>query len=117
MAYHIYIAGPYSAGSESANVRAALAAADKLWDAGLVPFVPHLSHFWDMISPGRSYQQWMDWCLAWVDTCDGVLRLPGESPGADAECAFAGTKGIPVFHSVDEVVAWAKALNTFVGVS
>lgn len=35
--------------------------------------------------------------------CHGVLRLPGESRGADMDVAIAHERGIPVYHSVDEV--------------
>jgi len=35
--------------------------------------------------------------------CDAVLRLPGESTGADQDVAIARERGIPVYHSVDEI--------------
>jgi hypothetical protein len=35
--------------------------------------------------------------------CDGVLRLPGESRGADQDVAIARERGIPVYSSVDEI--------------
>ncbi|HSK31912.1 MAG TPA: DUF4406 domain-containing protein [Propionicimonas sp.] len=35
--------------------------------------------------------------------CDAVLRIPGESRGADMECALAREWGKPVYTSLDEV--------------
>ncbi|WP_207841898.1 DUF4406 domain-containing protein [Williamsia soli] len=37
--------------------------------------------------------------------CDAVLRLPGESRGADADVALARERGIPVYRTLDEVPA------------
>jgi hypothetical protein len=42
------------------------------------------------------WQTWIDSDLAFVACCDIVLRLPGESQGADVECAFARERSIPV---------------------
>jgi hypothetical protein len=35
--------------------------------------------------------------------CDAVLRLPGQSRGADQDVAIAEARGIPVYHSLDEI--------------
>ena len=35
--------------------------------------------------------------------CDAVLRLPGESKGADQDVAIANSRGIPVYHALEEV--------------
>ncbi|WP_353944793.1 DUF4406 domain-containing protein [Streptomyces sp. HUAS MG91] len=35
--------------------------------------------------------------------CDAVLRLPGESAGADQDVAIARRRGLPVFHDVAEI--------------
>lgn len=35
--------------------------------------------------------------------CDGVLRLPGASTGADNDVRIARERGIPVWHSLGEV--------------
>lgn len=37
--------------------------------------------------------------------CDAVLRLPGESSGADKDVEIAHELGLPVFRSLDEVPA------------
>ncbi|SEE44741.1 hypothetical protein SAMN05216483_6247 [Streptomyces sp. 2131.1] len=35
--------------------------------------------------------------------CDAVLRLPGESAGADQDVAVAHRRGLPVYHDVSEI--------------
>jgi hypothetical protein len=35
--------------------------------------------------------------------CDAVLRLPGESAGADLDVATAKRLGLPVYHDVTEI--------------
>ena len=38
-----------------------------------------------------------------LEMCDAVLRIPGESRGADLECGIARDRGMPVYTSIDEV--------------
>ncbi len=35
--------------------------------------------------------------------CDAVLRLEGESKGADQDVAIAQERGLPIFHQVEDV--------------
>jgi hypothetical protein len=100
----VYIAGPYTRPDPCANTHRAIAAADRLWDAGFIPFVPHLSHFWHTMSP-RPYEDWLAYDLEWLRCCDVVLRLSGESSGADREVREAEALGIPVYHSVEGLAA------------
>lgn len=100
----IYIAGPYSKGDVAINVREAIDAADQLLDLGFVPFIPHLSHFWHLLSP-KQYEKWLEYDNHWVPVCDALLRLPGESSGADKEVELAKSFNIPVYHSIQELLA------------
>jgi hypothetical protein len=38
-----------------------------------------------------------------IARCDAVLRLPGESRGADQDVALAEARGIPVYHRLEDV--------------
>ena len=99
----IYVAGPYTKGDVVLNVRAAVFAADRLAQAGHAPFIPHLNHLWHLLCP----HDWDFWCeqdLHWLEVCDCVLRLPGESVGADLEVQRAQELGIPVYWSVAEAL-------------
>ncbi|WP_181164261.1 DUF4406 domain-containing protein [Microbacterium foliorum] len=37
--------------------------------------------------------------------CDAVLRLPGDSAGADKDVEIALERGLPVYRSIDEIPA------------
>lgn len=102
MIARIYVAGPYTKGDVAVNVRNAFAAADALADLGFAPFVPHGTHFWHMMFP-RPYEFWLDLDNQFLPCCQGLLRLPGESSGADKEVKLAESLGIPVFTTVEEV--------------
>lgn len=99
----VYISGPYSNGGTNSNVQAAIHTADRLRELGLVPFIPHLYHLWDLVHP-HNYEYWMDLCLDWVPKCQALLRLPGDSTGADRECALAVHSGVPVFSTIPEII-------------
>lgn len=103
----IYIAGPYSRGDVGENIRNALIAAEQLAAQGFVPFIPHLTHLWHLIFP-HEIEFWYDYDLLWLEVCDALLRLPGESFGADNEIQFAKDFGIPVFYSIKELLSWDK---------
>lgn len=96
----IYIAGPYSAPDPCINTHRAIAYADVLLQRDLcVPVVPHLSHFWHTMHP-HPYGDWIRMDLALLERCDGVIRLAGDSPGADGEVARANELGLPVYSEV-----------------
>jgi hypothetical protein len=98
----IYIAGPYTKGDVAVNVRNAFEAASRLADLGFAPFVPHGTHFWHMMFP-RPYEFWLELDNEFLPCCAAVLRLPGESSGADKEVQLASKLGIPVFTSIDRL--------------
>jgi len=110
----VYIASPYTLGDVAVNVKAQLDMANVLMDKGFAPFAPLYSHFQHMAHP-RPYQDWIELDLVWVEVCDCVLRLPGESSGADGEVKHAEELGIKTYYSVEELCeAYAgELLNTF----
>ena len=96
----IYISGPLtSSGNVLENLAAAVDAARALIAAGFAPFCPHLSYH---VDPAEEipHRVWMEVDLPWVEAADAVLRLAGESVGADLEVERAQAQGIPVFRSV-----------------
>ena len=100
MTARIYVAGPYTKGDVAINVRNAYEAANQLADMGFAPFVPHATHFWHMLFP-RPYEFWLDLDNEFLPCCAAVLRLPGESGGADKEVGLARSLGLPIFTEVD----------------
>ena len=99
----VFISSPYTLGDTAENVRAQHDAFNALISLGHIPFAPLLSHYQQMVHP-ISWQEWIDWDLVWVAQCQLILRLHGESKGADIECARADELGIPVMRTRDQLV-------------
>lgn len=98
----VYIASPYSKGDKEKNVKRQIEMATELVESGYCPIWPlssHYLHTWMR----QSYDTWMKVDYELLSRCDVLLRLEGESHGADLECAFAREKGIPIVHSIGEI--------------
>lgn len=98
----VYIASPYTKGDIAVNVKAQLDAAHELMNKGYAPFAPLLCHFQHLVHP-RPYEDWFACDIEWVKSCDILVRLPGESAGADKEVALAKELGITVC-SMDDLI-------------
>jgi nucleoside 2-deoxyribosyltransferase len=109
--HHIYVAGPLTKGDPFLNVRAALLAGDLLRRAGFAPYVPHEHVLWQMVTGTVEYEAAMSLDLAWVTRCDALLRLPGESSGADREVEHARKLGLPVYTDIDELLRNPAAIE------
>jgi dCMP deaminase len=117
----VYISCPMGLGDRLHNISQADAAHAKLMAAGYSVINPVLN-FWvgnACRRPGETqvfayaghnagsgfehftHADWLSCDKAQVAKCDAVLRLPGESKGADEETAFAAQLRIPVFTSID----------------
>jgi len=99
------VASPYSLGSEGENVRRSIDIGNELINEGFAPCLPLLSHFQHMIHP-QPGQTWMELDLEWLSVCHGLLRLSGESTGADMEVEFARDNEIPVFYTIGQVIEY-----------
>ena len=98
----IYISSPYSIGDQVLNVRRQLEAADRLLEKGHIPFCPCLLHFWHFVSP-KSWDEWLRIDRAFIPRCDALLRLEGDSVGADLEVEEAKRLGLPIYYSVSSI--------------
>jgi hypothetical protein len=104
----VYVAGPYTRPDPAQNSARAIRIATQLLDSGTcLPYCPHLSILWDMLTP-RPYEAWLGLDLDVIDHCQALLRIPGESSGADREVDHAKRRQIPVFLHVAEVLDWAS---------
>jgi len=110
----IYVAGPMtSSGREMVqNIRDAISCSDWLIRLGHAPYVPQLTHFWNLMST-HTWEEWLRLDEAWLMQCECLVRLPGESEGADREVAFCREHGIPVYLGME---ARRKELEPEVGV-
>jgi hypothetical protein len=111
----ILIAGPYRSGTGddpalmAANLRRLEAAAWPLFAKGHVPMIgewvalPVLdSAGADVFSPLASEVLYPT-AERLLQHCDAVLRLPGQSAGADEDVRIARERGIPVYTSIEQV--------------
>lgn len=104
----VYVAGPFTSPSPSRNTNRMLQLGVKLIDENVItPFIPHLSFLWDVVTP-QDYDWWLDYDLDVIRRCDGLLRVDGESPGADRDVAFAASVRKPVFMSIEHCYLWAR---------
>jgi len=103
----VYVAGPYTKGDVAINVRGALTAGEHLAQRGFAPYVPHLTHFWHLVHP-HEVDFWYAYDMHWLECCDCLLRIPGESTGADKEIERMKELGKPVFYDIESLVEWSK---------
>jgi len=99
----VYIMGPYSSDPEF-HTDYAMAIANVVLGRGGVPFIPHLTHYWDKKIP-RPWMFWIAYDLYLADNFKKknlcAVRIPGPSNGADIEERFFVEKGVRVYQLRD----------------
>lgn len=102
----VYVAGPISKGPYWVNVRNGIEAGKKLHDLGMVPFIPMIDFLYVLVYPETTWEQNLEYDEQIILRCDALLRIPGESPGAEREVKFAREHNIPVFFDVESLHEW-----------
>ncbi|PZR51779.1 DUF4406 domain-containing protein [Xylanimonas oleitrophica] len=109
------IAGPYQSGTDGepaameANLRRLEEAAWPIFRAGHVPMIGEWVALPVLRSAGATVHDELAADVLYptaqrlLQHCDAVLRLPGESRGADQDVAIAQRLGLPVYHDVAEI--------------
>ena len=105
----VFISGPYTMGDVAQNVKNAMDIANDLINLGYAPYCPHLTHFLHM-NHYQDYGTWLRLDLSFLEGCQYLIRLPGDSSGADKEVELAKSRGLPIFYSLDELVAYEKEM-------
>ena len=104
----VYVAGPYTIPDPVTNTTAALRAATYLLDTGLViPVVPHLTMFWQLLHP-HDHIVWLRYDVEMLKRCDALVRLPGVSVNVDNEVNIADQLRLQVFTELTDVPPWAE---------
>lgn len=108
----VYIASPYSDGDKIKDNRAlidnvlrSMEVGNELYELGFAPYLPLLNHFQNQIYPQPS-KLWYGLDFEWLDVCDCILRLSGESEGVEKECDYADKMAMPIFLSIDQLLRW-----------
>ncbi len=111
----ILIAGPYKSGTGgdpelmAANLRKLEEAAWPLFEAGHVPMIgewvalPVLSSAGAGITDPLADDVLYPTAERLLQHCDAVLRLPGDSQGADQDVRIARERGLPVYYDIAEI--------------
>jgi len=113
----IYVAGPYTGSTLEEieeNVRRAMEAGLKIWKKGHFPYIPHLTHWPNILARDLEIEMgwvdYMNWHAPWVDHCDALFLL-AESKGALLEYNRAKEEGKNIFHSLDEIPTVERSLT------
>lgn len=109
----VYIASPYWDDDHFVryeNVKRQMHIADKLLAEGFLPFWP-LHYFFIEQHHHREEVEWLAISLQWMRSMDALVRLDGDSKGADREVAFAQDINIPVFFGVDDLLKNRKEVR------
>lgn len=112
MSLRVYISGPISSGGRrtdpeaiDAYCKVAAAEAQRLITWGYSILWPHGTVWMERLTGVRNdHDRWVENDIPWVLQAEAVLRIAGDSAGADAECEAARKAGIPVFDSVEELL-------------
>ena len=113
----VLIAGPYRSGTGddparmADNLKTLEQAAWPIFKAGHIPMIGEWVALPVLSSAGAEHgpldplaeQVMYPTAQRLLQHCDAVLRLPGESHGADQDVAIANSRGIPVYHALDEL--------------
>lgn len=112
----ILIAGPYASGTGGdpelmrRNLERLEEAAWPIFRAGHIPMIGEWVALPVLRSAGASgpldplaAQVMYPTAERLLQHCDAVLRLPGESTGADQDVSIARQRGIPVYTSLSEI--------------
>ena len=99
----VYIASPYTHGDVAVNVKNQMDTFIKLRENGFVPIAPLMCHFIHISHP-RDYDFWFDTAVDWLLKCDFLVRLKGESAGADKEELIAKENDIKIYYGIDELL-------------
>lgn len=103
MKIKVYIASPYTIGDKVENVKRQIDAAETLLNNGFAPYVPLLNHYWEL-DYKHTDSEWLDLDFEYLAVCDVVLRLSGDSVGADKECELARQLGKLIYYDIEDLI-------------
>ena len=112
--FTVYIASPYTKpeGKQLENTLKSFDIFNELVKLDFIPYAPLTSHFIHECYP-QDYKFWLEYDLIWLKKCDFILRLPGESEGADKEVKFAIENKIDVFYTIDDIIKKKEYYSQF----
>lgn len=110
----VYISGPISSGGYDAlygNLKNGIVLWRELVRLGFAPYCPHMNDLGYIVTEPVTWEDALEVDEEWVDASEVMLRMPGESRGAEREEQFCYDKGIPVVFSVEELLKFRASCN------
>lgn len=120
----ILIAGPYRSGTGddpqkmAANLKRLEQASYPIFQAGHVPMIGEwvALPIWHSAGGQTVGDALYDEILhptagRLIEHCDAILRLPGDSKGADNDVRLAHERGIPVYYALDEIPTYREPVT------
>ncbi len=87
-------------------MKKAIDAGLQIWKRGHYPFIPHLTHYVDLLAREKGvhmdWKDYLEWDRPWLETCDALLYL-APSTGADLELTMAKNLGLRIYRDVEEI--------------
>jgi hypothetical protein len=112
--FKVYVAGPIQGQKglldSLANLEHGQKATAQLFQLGFSPFPVFCDHlFIQKVRPVPPIQDVYNYSLEWLKASDAMYVLPGweHSTGCKAEMKEAERSGVPIFHDVTDLCAWA----------
>lgn len=120
----VLIAGPYRSGTNddpaviAANLKALESYALPIFRLGHIPLIGEwvalpIIREEDGKQIGDAIHQQYLYPVAsrLLERCDAVLRVPGESTGADQDVRIARERGLPVYYNMEEIPAISAVIE------
>ena len=109
----VYVAGPYSANNVMDvlhNIRKGVGVCAQLVTLGFAPYCPWLDHHYVLSGAAITVRDLQEASMQWLGVSQAMLMLSGweHSKGTRSEWAEALDRGIPVFSSLDDLLAWRE---------
>lgn len=107
----VYLAGPFTYPDCIENTHVAMKFANDIYDTNVaLPFTPHLSMFEHFLRP-KPISYWYDRDIEYLEHCQGLIRMPGISVGADNEVSWCKENDLPYYllkklEITDELQKW-----------
>jgi len=98
----VYISCPMRLGNWTKNVRTAARVQCDLMRKGYSVINPIGSWLTDIVEP-LDFETWINNDYGLIDVSDAIIRIPGESEGADLECDYAIRQDKELFWDLREL--------------
>lgn len=104
----VYLAGPYTRPDPVDNTKQAIEFGRYLRDKYQVCVItPHFSMFEHFLIPS-TYEYWLSIDFDYIEHCQCLYRMPGDSSGADKEVEWATALKLPVFFDEYKFEQWRR---------